>query len=253
MFGNIMLVLKKNTKITYTEWFNLTMAEGSAILMNKNRDWTSFDVVAKLRSNTKLNDLKINKIGHCGTLDPFAEGLLIICLGKATKAIESFQNLPKQYLATIKIGATTKTLDITAAEENIVDISHIAEDDIKNASALYIGKLEQIPPMFSAKKIAGKKLYELARKNIELELMPSKIEIYSIEILKIDLPHITCLIDCSKGTYVRALARDIGKQLGVGGYLTALTRTAIGNYKVEEALSISDFLEFRNSEKLNII
>jgi tRNA pseudouridine55 synthase len=166
-----------------------------------------------------------------------------LCLGKGTKQISIFQDLPKQYRATIKLGATTKSFDIEQKEENIKDISGISEQQIQDTVNTFIGKIEQIPPMFSAKKVNGKKLYELARKNIEIELKPVPVEIYSIEIEKIELPFINILIDCSKGTYIRALARDIGNSLGVGGYLTQLCRTKIGHYDCSNAFTINEIKE----------
>ena len=232
-----MLIFNKSSTINFTEWLEQTNIEGSAILINKEPSWTSFDVVAKMRGITK-----IKKIGHCGTLDPFATGLLILCLGKATKQIESFQNLPKQYNTTIKLGATTKSFDIEQPEENICNVSHLNEDKIVDAIYSFKGVINQVPPMFSAKKVQGKKLYELARKNIEIALPPVAVEIHNIEINYIKLPFINLTIDCSKGTYIRALARDIGGKLGVGGYLTQLARTKIGDYNVDSAFSINEIV-----------
>ena len=232
-------ILLDNSSFDFSKWLELCNTEGSAILINKKTDWTSFDVIAKMRNITK-----IRKIGHCGTLDPFATGLLILCLGKSTKQINTFQDLPKQYLATIKLGATTKSFDIEQPEENLLDISHITENQVTVAVNKFVGKIEQIPPMFSAKKINGKKLYELARKDIEIVLKPATVEIFSMKIINIELPFVEVLIDCSKGTYIRALARDIGIDLGVGGYLTHLSRTAIGEYLSDNAFQIDDLLEF---------
>ena len=234
-------ILLDNPSFDFLKWLEVCNTKGSAILINKETDWTSFDVIAKMRNITK-----IKKIGHCRTLDPFATGLLILCLGKATKKINTFQDLPKQYLTTIKLGATTKSFDIEQTEENQVDILHLKEEQIVAAINKFVGKIEQVPPMFSAKKINGKKLYELARKEIEIELKPVAVEIYNIKIISIELPFVQILIDCSKGTYIRALARDIGKELGVGGYLTQLSRTAIGEHLSENAFQIDDLLKFQN-------
>ena len=239
-----MFILNKSTNINFNEWLNLCNSEGSAVLINKNPNWTSFDVVAKIRNITK-----IKKVGHCGTLDPFATGLLILCLGKATKQIDTFQNLPKQYTTTIKLGSTTKSFDIEQPEENSCSISHLKENEIIDTINSFKGVIKQIPPMFSAKKVKGKKLYELARKDIEIDLQPAEVEIYNIEINKIELPFVTITIDCSKGTYIRALARDIGNKLGVGGYLTQLMRTKIGEYNVNEAYTIDEI----NLMKENIV
>jgi len=235
-----MLIFNKSKLINFTYWINICNTDGSAILINKDMNWTSFDVVAKIRNITK-----IKKIGHCGTLDPFATGLLILCLGKATKKIETFQNLPKQYNTTIKLGATTKSFDIEQPEENICDTSHLKESKIIDTINSFKGVIDQIPPMFSAKKVRGKKLYELARKNIDIELIPAKIEIYNIEIKKIELPFINIIIDCSKGTYIRAIARDIGYKLGVGGFITQLTRTKIGEYNYDNAYSIEEIISLQ--------
>ena len=218
---------------SFSDWIDICNTLGSAILINKNKDWSSFDVVAKMRNITT-----IRKIGHCGTLDPFATGLLILCLGKGTKQINTFQNLPKQYKATIKIGCTTKSSDTEHTEENICDFAHIKNNEIESVISSFKGIINQVPPMFSAKKIKGKKLYELARQNIEIELKSVEVEIYNIEVNKIDLPFIDIIIDCSKGTYIRALARDIGIKLNVGAYLTQLERTKIGNHSVYNAFTI---------------
>lgn len=242
-----MLILnKKSNDLTFSQWIDICNNEGSTILVDKDTTWTSFDVIAKMRTITH-----IRKIGHCGTLDPFATGLLIVCLGKATKQIYTFQDLPKQYIATIKIGVTTKSFDTEHPEENVKDISKITEPHIIEAVNSFVGTIEQIPPMFSAKIINGRKLYKFARQNIELELKPSIVEIFSMKIINIEMPYITILIDCSKGTYIRALARDIGNYLGVGGYLTDLRRTQIGEHSVENAFRISELLELdRITDKL---
>ena len=236
-------IFNKSTTISetnnFSEWLKICNEEGGAILINKETNWTSFDVVAKMRGITK-----IKKIGHCGTLDPFATGLLILCLGKATKQIEIFQNLPKQYKTTIKLGATTKSFDIEQPEENICDISELKENEIIDAINSFEGVIHQVPPMFSAKKVQGKKLYELARKNIAIELKPVEVKIYKLEINKIELPFIELTIYCSKGTYIRALARDIGDKLKVGGYLTQLTRTKIGEHNVDTAFTINEINTF---------
>jgi len=236
-------ILLENSSFDFSKWLEVCNSVGSAILINKEANWTSFDVIAKIRNIPKIKEAKIKKIGHCGTLDPFATGLLILCLGKATKQINTFQDLPKQYLATVKLGVITKSYDIEQEEENQIDISHITEEQIINTVNKFVGKIEQVPPMFSAKKIKGKKLYELARKNIEVELKPVTVEIHSIKIISIALPFVQILVDCSKGTYIRALARDIGNELGVGGYLTQLSRTAIGKYSSANAFQIDELLE----------
>jgi tRNA pseudouridine55 synthase len=238
-----MQMLTKSTFQNYDEWLSECATEGGMILIDKDAEWTSFDAVAKMR-----RIVNIKKIGHCGTLDPFATGLLIICIGRgATKQISSFQNLPKQYLATLKLGATTASFDTEKPEEFVSNISHLTKQQIEDTIHSFIGKQEQIPPMFSAKRFNGRRLYKFARKNREVEVEPVNIEIHSLQIVNADLPYITLLIDCSKGTYIRALARDIGEKLGVGAYLTSLRRTAIGEYKVDDAIRIEEMLE-RNTD-----
>lgn len=231
-----MLFIDKNTKISKEEIQREAQENGLFLYIDKDRDWTSHDVIAKLRPM-----LKIKKIGHSGTLDPLATGLLIIAIGRgATKQITELQAKAKKYTATMKIGATTKTDDAEGEEENIHDISHINKKNIVNAFAEMQGEIAQIPPMFSAKKVKGQKLYNLARKNIELELEPSYVTLYENKITSIDLPYITFEVNCSKGTYIRAIARDIGKILGVGGYLTDLRRTSIEEHSIDNALTLTE-------------
>lgn len=238
-----MLLGKFNIE-AFPEWLAALSNEGGTLLIDKATDWTSFDAVAKVRSLSRCK-----KVGHAGTLDPLATGLLILCLGKATKTIESYQNLTKEYIAEFKFGATTKTDDSEADEENICDISAITNEMIISECEKFIGNIEQIPPAYCAKKIGGKKMYELARKNEIIEAKPAQVEIYSLEILEFCLPIIKLKIKCSKGTYIRALARDMGRNLGVGAYMSSLRRTAIGDYNVDNALSINDFSELIFKEK----
>lgn len=232
------MFLDRTTLHDFEAWKLEATTSGGVALIDKDTDWTSFDVVAKMRSLTR-----IKKTGHAGTLDPLATGLLILCFGKMTKSINTFQDAPKQYEAIIKLGATTKTDDAEAPEENILPVEHITEVDIANACTKFVGEIDQIPPMFSAIKKDGQPLYKLARKGIELDLPPRRVTIYSITITKIDLPYIHITVDCAKGTYIRSLARDIGAVLGCGGYLTSLRRTAIGEFRVENAVRISEVME----------
>ncbi|MCB0701997.1 MAG: tRNA pseudouridine(55) synthase TruB [Candidatus Kapaibacterium sp.] len=230
------LYIKRNTSITRSEIQREAQENGLFLYIDKQQDWTSHDVVAKLRTM-----LKIKKIGHSGTLDPMATGLLIIAIGRgATKQISELQAMSKSYTATMKIGATTKTDDAEANEENLKDISHINEKEIKNVFLNMQGEIAQIPPMFSAKKVKGQKLYHLARKNIEIELEPSNVFLFENKITNINLPYISFEVKCSKGTYIRAIARDIGNELGVGGYLTQLRRTSIENHRIEDALTLME-------------
>lgn len=238
-----MLILTKHNLNDYEKWSKAAADEGAALLIDKPKDWTSFDAVAKVR-----NTLKIKKVGHAGTLDPLATGLLIICIGKATKKINEFQEQFKTYSGIIKLGATTKTDDAEADEDNLKEVNSTIEE-IKVAALELTGKIMQIPPIYSARKINGKRLYQLARKNIEVNPVPKEVEVYNFEILKYEKPYITFSIDCSKGTYIRSLARDLGEKLSVGGYLYELRRDSIGEYLAKDAFSITDFVNIvRNSE-----
>ena len=247
-----MLVFSKLKDFSFSDLIETAELTGAFLLVDKAKNWTSFDVVAKLRSLTH-----IKKIGHAGTLDPLATGLLIVGLGKkATTKIDTFSDLFKSYFAVIKLGATTVT-DDAEGEELIRGLGTgdlgpgMTEDRIKDTLHKFIGKIEQIPPAFSARKIAGTPAYKLARKNKQVELKPKEIEIYSIDIDKIDLPFITLNVYCSKGTYIRSLARDIGNELGCGAYLYNLRRTKIGDYSVDMALGINDLIEkFNNYNNL---
>lgn len=232
------MFLDRTTLQDFDAWKTTSATEGGVALIDKDTDWTSFDAVAKMRSLTR-----IKKVGHAGTLDPLATGLLILCFGKMTKRINEFQDAPKQYEAVIKLGATTKTDDSEAPEENIQPFNHITDNDITDACLKFIGEIDQIPPMYSAIKKDGQPLYKLARKGIELDLPPRRVTIYSITITKIELPLCFITVDCAKGTYIRSLARDIGALLGCGGYLRSLRRTAIGEFRVENALRIDDVME----------
>ena len=238
-----MILSRRNTDC-FKEWIDTANSAGATVLIDKDISWTSFDVVAKIR-----NASKVKKVGHAGTLDPLATGLLILCLGKATKTIESYQGLPKEYIAEIKLGATTVTDDSEGDEENIFNTDNISEADVRLALNKYIGEIEQIPPQYSARKVDGKRMYELARKNIQVEAKPTKVEIYSIDILNIEMPVVKVKINCSKGTYIRSLARDIGKDLLCGGYLLSLRRTKIGDYCSDDALTIKDFIGLINKKE----
>jgi tRNA pseudouridine55 synthase len=238
-----MIVLTNKNTEEFSKWKQSIFESGSAVLIDKEKDWTSFDVCAKLRGMVKTK-----KIGHAGTLDPLATGLLIVCIGKATKSIDSFQNMKKGYRTLIKLGATTKTNDAAQEEENIKEYSHISNLQIELALKNFIGVSYQKPPMYSARKINGQRLYELARRNIEVEVEPRKIEIYDIEIHSINLPFIDVSLSTSKGTYIRAIARDLGEILGTGAYLADLRRTFIGEYNADDALKLEDIQKLVNTE-----
>jgi tRNA pseudouridine55 synthase len=209
--------------------------EGRVLLVNKPLDWTSFDVVNKLRYR-----LKIKKIGHAGTLDPLATGLLIICVGKMTKRIEEYMGLEKEYTGTMVIGQTTPSHDLETEVSEKTNISHITESQIVSAVTPFLGKIQQLPPIHSAIRIGGKRAYSFARKGHDVELQPREVEVREFEITKIDVPEVHFRIVCSKGTYIRSLVRDFGNSLGVGAYMSALCRTRIGPFRLEDAQSIDE-------------
>lgn len=239
------MILDKKSSGKYDLWLDNAKNEGGVVLVNKPTGWTSFDVVAKLR-----NLFRIKKIGHAGTLDPLAEGLLIICCGRATKKIEQFQNKTKEYFAVAKLGATTITDDSEGDEENITGVSGISEEMIKKALYKFEGKFDQIPPKYSARKIKGKRAYKLARKNVDFQLNAKEVEIYSLNLHLIDMPFVHFSVKCSKGTYIRSLARDIGSELQTGAYLYSLVRTAIGEYLNADALSIDELIELSKNNNI---
>lgn len=213
--------------------------EGYVFLVNKPLEWTSFDVVKKMRSA-----LKIKKIGHAGTLDPLATGLLIICAGKFTKRINEFMAQKKEYTGIFTLGAVTPTYDLESRPENFKSYDHITKENLIEAAQKLTGEISQIPPMHSAIKHEGKRVYELARKGIEVELKPRIVTIYNFEITKTELPEVHFKIECSTGTYIRSMANDFGKLLGCGAYLSKLTRTKIGEYHVDESRSIEETIDF---------
>lgn len=225
--------------------FNFT--EGEILLFDKPLTWTSFDVVNKVRGT-----IRIKKVGHAGTLDPLATGLLVLCTGKMTKKIDTIQAAEKEYLTTICLGKTTPSFDLESEFDSETDCSNLSVEEVKEAVMSFVGDLQQIPPMFSAVKVGGERLYKLARKGQEIELQPRAVTIYSIDIIKIELPNVEFLMRCSKGTYVRSLARDIGVKLGVGAHLSALRRTKIGDLSVENAYDIPAFVQHIKSQSNNI-
>jgi tRNA pseudouridine55 synthase len=205
-------------------------AEGAFFLVNKPIEWTSFDVVNKLRYA-----LKTKKIGHAGTLDPLATGLLIICAGKMTKRIEEFQGLEKEYTGTITLGQTTPSYDLETVPSAPVPIDHLNEETIRNAAQSFVGVIQQVPPAHSSIKINGKRAYTLARKGKDPALKARQVEIKDFEITGIKKAYVHFRIVCSKGTYIRSLAHDLGAALAVGGHLSELCRTRIGPYRLAEA------------------
>lgn len=219
-----------------------TYLEGAVLLIDKPLEWTSFDVVNKIRKSLKhyLGIQKI-KVGHAGTLDPLATGLVIVCTGKATKQISHFQDMEKGYRAAIKLGATTPSFDLETEVDETYPWEHITRPMVERVLGQFTGKMEQLPPLFSAKSVAGKRAYELARKGKTAELKKQQIQIHSMEILSYEPPDLYMDITCSKGTYIRSLARDIGTALGSGAYLSGLRRTRIGHYHVDDAISLENF------------
>jgi tRNA pseudouridine55 synthase len=207
--------------------------QGQVLLINKPYDWTSFDVVRKIRSM-----IKIKKVGHAGTLDPLATGLLILCTGKFTKRINEYMAQEKEYTGTFVLGEETPTYDLESIPVSSGDYKSITEEQLHSATKQFIGEVMQVPPIHSAIKVDGKRVYELARKGIDVELQPRKITIHVFEITRIHLPEVDFKIVCSTGTYIRSIANDYGRALGCGAYLSALCRTRIGEFWLKDSLTI---------------
>ena len=226
---------------------NLTAEDyknGQVLLIDKPLTWTSFQAVNKLRWEIRQRfKLKKIKVGHAGTLDPLATGLLIICTGNFTKKIETFQSQIKEYTGVITLGATTPSYDLESEIDAYFETSHLTEELIHQTTKQFVGEINQKPPIFSALKKDGKRLYEIARAGETVEIESRKISISAFEITKIDLPNVHFRVVCSKGTYIRSLAYDFGKALNSGGYLSELRRTKIGEFSVENAFSLTDFIE----------
>ena len=210
--------------------------DGKVLLINKPIDWTSFDAVRKIR-----NLIKIKKVGHAGTLDPLATGLLILCTGKFTKKINEYMAREKEYTGTITLGATTPTFDLESIPENHQPFDHLTDYEIKAATEKFTGDISQIPPIHSAIKMGGVRVYKLAREGKQVIMEPRLVTISEFEITRIALPEVDFRVVCSTGTYIRSLAFDFGSQLGCGGYLSKLCRTRIGEFKLEDAENIEDF------------
>jgi tRNA pseudouridine55 synthase len=217
---------------------------GQVLLIDKPVHWTSFQVVNKVRGAIlKKFNLKKIKVGHAGTLDPLATGLLILCTGKFTKQIEQYQAQTKEYTGTFTIGATTPSFDLETAIDERYSIEHVTDIQIKNTASSFIGDIYQRPPIYSALKKDGKRLYNIARSGKTVEIEPRKVTIESLKISKISLPIVEFKVNCSKGTYIRSLANDFGKALNSGAHLSNLRRTRIGNFKVNDAQTIEAFLK----------
>lgn len=223
---------------------------GKVLLIDKPLLWTSFDAVNKIRYTIKhKTGLKKIKVGHAGTLDPMATGLLIICTGKFTTRITEFQDQEKEYTGTITIGATRPSFDMETEIDQTFDYQHITSEMIEQARLSFLGEQEQYPPIYSAIKVDGKPIYKAARKGVEVEVKPRPINIYEFEVTKIELPEIHFRIKSSKGTYIRSIASDFGKVLNNGAYLSSLRRTKNGGFDVKDALTIEDFLKEINGDK----
>ncbi|MBS1501902.1 MAG: tRNA pseudouridine(55) synthase TruB [Bacteroidetes bacterium] len=223
-------------------------AEGELLLVNKPYKWTSFDVVGKIRNAFK--PLKL-KVGHAGTLDPLATGLLVICTGKMTKQIDNFQAEEKEYTGTLVLGATTPTYDLESEPEQKFSIKELNEETIRSACKQFIGDIQQYPPIHSAVKVGGERLYEKARRGEEVEVQPRNVTISEFEISRIELPEVDFRVVCSKGTYIRSLANDFGTALNNGAYLSRLRRTRSGHFRVEDAWEVMELVNKIRDLKTN--
>ena len=216
---------------------------GQILLFDKPLEWTSFQLVNKVRWLIRKNfRIKKIKVGHAGTLDPLASGLLILCTGKATKRIEELQGQEKEYTGSFTLGATTPSYDMETEVDDTFPTKHLTSEKIEEATKAFLGDIQQRPPVFSALKKDGKRLYEYARSGEEVEIPTRTVNISEFEITEIELPEVHFRVVCSKGTYIRSLAHDFGKELKSGAYLSTLRRTRIGNYKVENALTVDSFV-----------
>ncbi len=225
-----MIITKQTKKVSTSE-----ITDGLVLLIDKDKSKTSFDIVRSVRK--KFN---IRKVGHAGTLDPMATGLLIVCISRKTKEIYKFQDMPKVYEGTITLGKSTPSMDAETEPSEIKSTNNITVEQIDEVRKLFIGEIEQLPPMYSALKHKGKSLYKYARKGIEIKREPRKVSIYDFVIKDINLPDVSFEIKCSKGTYIRVIANDFGHKLGCGGYLSSLRRSEIGDYNVDNAMTIDE-------------
>ncbi len=227
--------------------------EGEILCFDKPLGWTSFNVVSKIRSQLchRLGVKKL-KVGHAGTLDPLATGVMVVCTGKATKRIDELQAHVKEYVATLQLGATTPCFDLEKPVDKTYPTSHITETLLREALGRFLGRIEQVPPAFSACKVDGKRAYDLARRGREVELKPKVLVIDEIELQAFDLGKMqaTIRVVCSKGTYIRALARDIGEALNSGAHLISLRRTRVGNVRVEDCMQVDDFHEWMQRQDI---
>ncbi len=229
------------------DFSNLDFQSGEVLLVDKPAGWSSFKVVYKIRKAAG-----VKKVGHAGTLDPLATGLLILCTGKMTKEINNYQSLEKTYTGIILLGKTSPSMDLETGITEELPVEGITGDDILKVRDLFIGNIMQIPPMYSAVKFQGKSLYKFARKGKSVKREPREVVVSKFEIIKVALPEVHFKIVCSKGTYVRVIANDFGQKLGCGGILSSLRRTKINGYSVENAINVDEFVEKLNSYRQNI-
>ena len=229
----------------------MNFKKGEVLFFNKPLGWTSFKVVGHARYHIcRRIGVKKLKVGHAGTLDPLATGVMIVCTGKATKRIEEFQYHTKEYIATLRLGATTPSYDLEHEIDATYPTEHITRELVEETLKTFIGEIQQVPPAFSACMVNGKRAYDLARKGEEVELKPKLLVIDEIELLECNLPEIKIRVVCSKGTYIRALARDIGEALNSGAHLTALERTRVGDVRLEDCLDPMDFKEWIDAQEI---
>lgn len=229
----------------------MNFLEGEVLYFNKPKQWTSFDLVNKTRYTLRhAFGIKKLKVGHAGTLDPLATGVMIVCTGKATKRIDTFLHQDKEYVATLKLGATTPSFDAETEEDATYPTEHITKELVEETLSQFCGEIQQIPPIYSAIRVNGQRAYELARKSKDVEIQPRTVRIDRIELVQYNLPTIQIKVSCSKGTYIRSLARDLGKSLQSGAYLTDLQRTKVGSVSLQDCLTIEQFQDLVNKEKL---
>lgn len=229
----------------------MNFKKGEVLYLNKPLGWTSFKVVGHVRYHIcRRLGVKKLKVGHAGTLDPLATGVMIVCTGKATKRIEEFQYHTKEYIATIRLGATTPSYDLEHEIDAVYPTEHITCELVEETLKRFVGEIQQVPPAFSACMVNGKRAYDLARKGEDVELKPKLLVIDEIELLECNLPEIKVRVVCSKGTYIRALARDIGEALDSGAHLTALERTRVGDVRIEDCLNPLDFRDWIDAQEI---
>lgn len=229
----------------------MNFKKGEVLYFDKPLTWTSFNLVSRVRYNLcrKLKEKKL-KVGHAGTLDPLATGVMIVCTGKATKRIEEFQYQTKEYIATIRLGATTPSYDLEKEIDATYPTEHITPELVEETLKTFVGEIWQTPPAFSACKVDGTRAYDLARKGKEVELKPKLLVIDEIELLECNLPEIKVRVVCSKGTYIRALARDIGEALNSGAHLTGLIRTRVGEITLDQCMRVEEFAEWLGNQQI---